>query len=213
MLARREADLVEIPSASCEPFFDHGLADAFGVVGGTDEIFRPNALTGDPNHLGIELVLPLLVLTPLYLRLERAHPWRVPLAALLVFLLLVELATLSRSGLLGLACGTLVLLLPYRHHLTRARFLVPFGAALAIVAAIVLARLEFFLKILEVRTNVSRASIVGPPSCRIRWPKTRAASTNTGSLRVTSAWRGVLVRGRWTTHSPRAGASNVVSIG
>jgi O-antigen ligase len=77
---------------------------------------------------------------------------------LLVFLLLVELATLSRSGLLGLACGTLVLLLPYRHLLTRARFLVPFGAALAIVAAIVLARLDFFLKILEVRTNVSRAS-------------------------------------------------------
>ena len=41
----------------------------FGAVNGTS-IFRPNALTGDPNHLGIELLIPLLVLTPLYLRLE-----------------------------------------------------------------------------------------------------------------------------------------------
>jgi O-antigen ligase len=130
----------------------------FGVVGGTDEIFRPNALTGDPNHLGIELVIPLLVLTPLYLRLEAEHRLRAPLAALLVFLLLVELATLSRSGLLGLACGTLVLLLPYRHYLRRPRFLVPFGIFVGIVAAIVLARLDFFLKILEVRTNASRAA-------------------------------------------------------
>jgi O-antigen ligase len=130
----------------------------FGVVGGTDAILRPNALTGDPNHLGIELVIPILVLTPLYLRLERGHALRAPLAALLVFLLVVELATLSRSGLLGLACGALVLALPYRHHLTRARFLVPFGALVGIVGVVVLARLDFFLKILEVRTNVSRAS-------------------------------------------------------
>ena len=39
--------------------------NVFGAVGGTQEVFRPNALTGDPNHLGIELVIPLLVLTPL----------------------------------------------------------------------------------------------------------------------------------------------------
>ena len=150
---------VNLDEVLVEPITSRQTAiSLFGVVGGTDEIFRPNALTGDPNHLGIELVIPLLVLTPLYLRLEARHRLRAPLAALLVFLLLVELATLSRSGLLGLACGALVLLLPYRHHLTRARFWVPFGAALGIVAAIVLARLDFFLKIFEVRTNVSRAS-------------------------------------------------------
>nr|MBA3434391.1 hypothetical protein [Actinomycetota bacterium] len=59
--------------------------NVFGAVGGTQEVFRPNELTGDPNHLGIELVIPLLVLTPLYLRLERGHRLRTPLAALLVF--------------------------------------------------------------------------------------------------------------------------------
>jgi O-Antigen ligase len=130
----------------------------FGVVGGTEEIFRPNALTGDPNHLGIELIVPLLVLTPLYLRLEAGHRLRAPLAALLVFLLVVELATLSRSGLLGLAVGALVLVLPYRRHLVRPAFLVPFGAFLALVGAVVLARLDFFLTILRVRTNASAAA-------------------------------------------------------
>ena len=35
----------------------------FGAVNGKS-IFRPNGLTGDPNHLGIELLIPLLVLTP-----------------------------------------------------------------------------------------------------------------------------------------------------
>jgi hypothetical protein len=99
--------------------------NVFGAVGGTQEVFRPNALTGDPNHLGIELVIPLLVLTPLYLRLEAGHRLKTPLAISLAFLLVVELATLSRSALLGLACGALVLALPYRRHLRRPAFLVP----------------------------------------------------------------------------------------
>ena len=74
----------------------------FGAVNGKS-IFRPNGLSGDPNHLGIELVIPLLVLTPLYLRLEARHRLKTPLAVFLAFCLIVELATLSRSGLLGLA--------------------------------------------------------------------------------------------------------------
>ena len=121
-------------------------------------MFRPNALTRDPNHLGIELVIPLLVLTPLYLRLERGHRWRTPLGAILVFLLVVELATLSRSGLLGLACGALVLALPYRRHLRRPALLVPIGAVVALVGAVILARLDFFLTVLRARTNTSSAA-------------------------------------------------------
>ena len=132
--------------------------NVFGAVGGTQEVFRPNALTGDPNHLGIELVIPLLVLTPLYLRLERGHRWRTPLAAILVFLLVVELATLSRSGLLGLACGALILALPYRRHLRRPAFLIPLGAVVALVGAVILARLDFFLTVLRARTNTSSAA-------------------------------------------------------
>ena len=132
--------------------------NVFGAVGGTQEVFRPNALTGDPNHLGIELVIPLLVLTPLYLRLERGHRLRTPLAVLLVFLLVVELATLSRSGLLGLACGALVLALPYRRHFRRPAFLIPLGAVVVLVGAVILARLDFFLTVLRARTNTSSAA-------------------------------------------------------
>ena len=47
--------------------------NVYGSVGGSS-VYRPNALTGDPNHLGIMLIVPLLVLLPVYLRLERGHP-------------------------------------------------------------------------------------------------------------------------------------------
>jgi hypothetical protein len=132
--------------------------NVFGAVGGTQEVFRPNALTGDPNHLGIELVVPLLVLTPLYLRLEAGHRLKTPLAIGLAFLLLVELATLSRSALLGLGCGALVLALPYRRHLRRPAFLVPLAAVAVFVAGVILARLDFFLTVLRARTNTSRGA-------------------------------------------------------
>jgi hypothetical protein len=90
--------------------------NVYGAVNGTN-VYRPNALTGDPNHLGIMLLMPLLILSPLYLRLERGHRLRLWLGALIAFLLVVELATLSRSGALGLVVGALVLLYPYRHLL------------------------------------------------------------------------------------------------
>ena len=132
--------------------------NVFGAVGGTQEVFRVNALTGDPNHLGIELVIPLLILTPMYLRLERGHRLKTPLAVLLAFLLVVELATLSRSALLGLACGALVLVLPYRRHLRSAAFLVPLAAVGAVVAAVVAVRFHFFETVLRARTNTSHAA-------------------------------------------------------
>jgi O-antigen ligase len=132
--------------------------NVFGAVGGTQQVFRPNALTGDPNHLGIELVIPLLVLTPLYLRLEPGHRLKTPLAVSLAFLLVVELATLSRSALLGLAFGALILALPYRRHLRRPAFLVPLAAVALVVAAVVVVRLDFFLTVLRARTNTSRGA-------------------------------------------------------
>ncbi len=77
----------------------------YGAVAGSN-VYRVDGLTPDPNHLGIALIVPLLVLGPIYLRLERKHPLRVPLALLLAALLAVELATLSRSGLLGLVIAS-----------------------------------------------------------------------------------------------------------
>ena len=50
----------------------------WGAVG-QSSVYRVNGLTGDANHLGVMLVVPLLLLTPVYLRLERGNRWRVPL--------------------------------------------------------------------------------------------------------------------------------------
>jgi len=130
----------------------------FGVIGGTQAVYRPNGLTGDPNHLGIELTLPLLILTPIYMRLERSHPWKLRLAVLLAFLLVVELATLSRSGLLGLGVGALLLAVPYRRYLRRRDLLAPLAAVACIVAAVVAVRFDYFRTVLRARTNVSHAA-------------------------------------------------------
>ena len=83
---------------------------------------------------------------------------KTPLAISLVFLLVVELATLSRSALLGLGCGALVLALPYRRHLRRPAFLIPLAAVGLVVAAVIVARLDFFLTVLRARTNTSRGA-------------------------------------------------------
>src|SRR5206468_11106290 len=100
-----------------QPITGHSTQiNIYGAVGGSN-VYRIDGLTPDPNHFGIQLIVPLLVLGPLYLRLEPKHRLRVPLALLIAGLLAVELATLSRSGLLGLGVGFLVLLIPYRRLL------------------------------------------------------------------------------------------------
>ncbi|HZQ16277.1 MAG TPA: O-antigen ligase family protein [Gaiellaceae bacterium] len=129
----------------------------YGAISGAN-VYRPNALTGDPNHLGIMLIVPLLVLTPLYLRLERGHRLRGWLMATIGFLLIVEAATLSRSGVLGLAVGALVLAIPYRRYLYRPVLLVPIGAALAVLGGVVLTRRHFFSVVLRSRLQTSGGS-------------------------------------------------------
>src|SRR4029078_7293599 len=81
----------------------------YGQVGGTENIYRINALTGDPNHLGVVLCVPLLLLLPIYLA-DTARQRRLWL--LLAFLFTVQVLTLSRSAALGDIVGLLVLL-PY----------------------------------------------------------------------------------------------------
>ncbi len=126
----------------------------YGAVEGAN-VYRPNALTGDPNHLAIEILIPMLVLFPIYLRLERGHRLRVPLMLTLILLLLIELATFSRSGMLGLAVGVLVLAVPYRHLLLRARFLAPLAAAFLVVVVIVAQRASFFETVIRTRVDTS----------------------------------------------------------
>ena len=131
--------------------------NTYGSVNGAS-VYRPNALTGDPNHLAIMLIVPLLMLSPLYLRLEPGHRLRRPLMGLIGFLLVVEASTLSRSGLLGLGVGALVLAVPYRRFLSSQALLVPVGAAFALLIAIVLSRRHFFSVVLRSRVETSGSS-------------------------------------------------------
>jgi O-antigen ligase len=122
----------------------------YGAVEGA-KVYRSNALTGDPNHLGIMLIVPLLVLTPLYLRLERSDPLRRRLGVLIGFLFLVELLTLSRSGLLGLLVGAIVLALPYRHYVRSRALLYPLAGALAVLGAVIAVRFHYFSVVVRSR--------------------------------------------------------------
>jgi O-antigen ligase len=117
--------------------------NVYGKVNGAT-IFRPNALTGDPNHLAVMLCIPLLALLPVYLRLERGHRLRLPLAALLGFLFLMQLSTLSRSGLLGLAVGLLILAVPYRRLLVSRALLYPLAGIAAVLVIVVSSRSHYF---------------------------------------------------------------------
>jgi O-antigen ligase len=129
----------------------------YGAVNGAS-VYRPNALTGDPNHLGIMLDVPLLALAPLYLRLERGHRLKTPLAVILGFLLLVELATLSRSGLLGLGVGVLILAVPYRRFIASPALLVPLAGVAALLAVIVWERRHYFGVVLRSRIQTGGSS-------------------------------------------------------
>ena len=129
----------------------------YGAIGGAT-VYRPNALTGDPNHLAVMLCIPLLRLLPLYLRLERGHRLRVPLAIVLVFLFLVQLATLSRSGLLGIVVGLIVLAVPYRSAITSRALLVPLAGLAVILGAIVWERRHYFEVLIRSRVETSGRS-------------------------------------------------------
>jgi O-antigen ligase len=131
--------------------------NVYGSVGGSS-VYRPNALTGDPNHLGIMLIVPLLVLLPVYLRLERGHRWKTWLAVALAFMLVVLLSTLSRSGLLGLGVGLLVLALPYRRFLWSRALLAPLAGVALLLAYVLYSRWHYFSVVLRSRVQTGGAS-------------------------------------------------------
>jgi hypothetical protein len=130
----------------------------YGIVGGTENVYRPQALTGDPNHLAIMLDVPLLILMPIYLRLERGHRLRLPLVLLIGFLFVVELATLSRSGILGLGVGLLPLLIVYRGRFASRVFLLPAAAVAVFLAVILYRRWNFFSVVLSSRIQTGGSS-------------------------------------------------------
>ena len=129
----------------------------YGAVSGVN-VFRPNALTGDPNHLGVMLNVPLLALTPVYLRLERGHRLKWPLGIALAFMLLVLVLTLSRSGALGLLVGLLVLAIPYRRFVRSRALLAPLGALGLLLVYFAVSHRHFFSVVVRSRIETGGKS-------------------------------------------------------
>ena len=90
---------------------------------------------------------------------------RVPLAVVLGFFFLVMLSTLSRSGLLGLIVGLLVLAIPYRRRLVSRALLVPLGAVAALLVAVVWSRRHYFEVLLKSRVQTGGGSRARTSAC------------------------------------------------
>ena len=119
-------------------------------------VYRVNALALDPNHLGIELCVPILLLLPFALRLGLRSRRGVLVSGLLAGFTAVEVLTLSRSGFLGLGCGLAVLAWPLRRQLLQARVIAPVLGPLG-TAAIV----PGFIFILLVQRHLVRGLTMG----------------------------------------------------
>ncbi len=127
-----------------------GGINVYGVVSGQQSIYRVNALTGDPNHLGVMLCVPLLVLLPYYLLDRRG---RRPLGLLLLFMLAVQVLTLSRSGALGDVVGLLMLLPVIRGFLPSARSLAIGAGSLIAVFAVAYESSYFLRRVVQTRIS------------------------------------------------------------
>jgi O-antigen ligase len=167
LLANGVYGVLQLLSARAGHNLDHlvlspltGGASSINIYGSVNgaSVYRPNALTGDPNHLGIMLDVPLLALTPLYLRLERGNRWKWRLGLALGFLLLVLIATLSRSGALGLLVGLLILAVPYRRFLWSRALLVPLAAVALVLAYVANSRRHFFSVVISSRLQTGGKS-------------------------------------------------------
>ena len=117
-------------------------------------VYRVNALALDPNHLGIMLCVPILLLLPFALRLGVRSRGGILLAGLLAFFSALEVLTLSRSGFLGLGCGLAVLVWPLRRQLMQVRILVPVAAVLGL-AALALASSPYAREVIRSRVTLS----------------------------------------------------------
>ncbi len=114
----------------------YGVVSTYDTYGVTSQsaVYRLTGFNEDPNHLGVLAALPFLVV--LALVIGGTGAWverrRTVLAAVGALLLVAILLTQSRSGLLGLGVGVLMLLLWYRRRFFNRQVLIGGGAIAAI---------------------------------------------------------------------------------
>ena len=98
------------------------------------------------------------MLLPVYLRMPRGDRLKWPLAGTLAFLLLVEIATFSRSGWLGLGVGALILVIPYRRLILSKQLLYPLGALVLLLLAVLVTHEHFYSTLLGQRFSTGGSS-------------------------------------------------------
>jgi hypothetical protein len=116
-------------------------------------IIRVRGFASDPNHLGIMLLVPLLVLPPLAARLSAGSRGRTLLGVSLAGFLVIEAATLSRSALLGLVAGLLALALCDRRAVFSRVLLLPTAAVTALLFVVTTQHGHLYRRVLSARLN------------------------------------------------------------
>jgi hypothetical protein len=129
----------------------YGLDNAPGIR-------RATGLTTDPNHLGIMLLVPIFVLAPIHLRLQKSRR-RLLTGTLLAALLVVQAITLSRSALLGTITGAGVLAYTYRGQML-ARAWAPVAAALVVLALIASQNPSFYERVALGRAKLDQGAML-----------------------------------------------------
>ncbi|HEY1480775.1 MAG TPA: O-antigen ligase family protein [Gaiellales bacterium] len=136
------------------------FGEATGVQGGSFVqlgVFRVNALALDPNHLGIMLCVPILILLPFSLRRGIHDRVGLALAGVIAFCTGVEILTLSRSGFLGLAVGLAVLAVPLRRKIFSPKLVVPVLIAVACIG-VGASQSHYVRTVIKTRATVSDRS-------------------------------------------------------
>src|SRR3954447_22116785 len=127
-----------------------GVPLAAGPVGG-EPVYRITALTNDPNHIGILLTMPIVIV--LALATAAVRRTALLLATLAVGLTIALALSQSRSGLVGLVAGLLVLAATLRTRLVRGPLMWPAITAFALAAVAILTRLDSRGGVLDKRLN------------------------------------------------------------
>ncbi len=126
--------------------------DQFGGTTST-AVYRLTGFSEDPNHFGVLINMPIMLLLALVVRVRggwiaRRRAW---LAALLTALFLAQLLSQSRSGLLGCAVGLTILAVAFRRHLLRRELAIPAIALLLAASVVVVAKRDQLQQVLDSR--------------------------------------------------------------
>jgi hypothetical protein len=116
-----------------------------------EPVYRITALTNDPNHIGVLLSIPIVLL--LALATDAVRRRALGLACLAVALTGALFLSQSRSGLVGLAAGLLFLAATLRTRLVRGPLAWPAIVAAVVGAAVILTRLDYWRGVVNKRLN------------------------------------------------------------